>query len=74
MLRDDLELRPGDHVAIVLGNRVEWFELSLATLLSGVWLVPVNTHLQADEVAYVVQDSGARVVLADAEHRAAVDA
>ena len=74
VLRDDLELRPGDHIASVLGNRVEWFELSLATLLSGVWLVPVNTHLQADELAYIVQDSGARLVLADAEHRAAVDA
>jgi long-chain acyl-CoA synthetase len=57
-------------VASIIGNRVEWFELSLATMFSGVWLVPVNTHLQRDEVAYVLDDSGARVVFSDAAHRA----
>lgn len=74
VLRDDLGLAPGDHVASVLDNRVEWFELALATLLGGVWLVPVNTHLQADEVAYVLADSGARLVFTDAAHRASIDA
>jgi long-chain acyl-CoA synthetase len=72
VLRRDLALQPGDHVASLIANRVEWFELSLATLLTGVWLVPVNTHLHPDEVAYVVEDSGARLVLADAEHRSTV--
>jgi long-chain acyl-CoA synthetase len=73
VLRDDLGLAPGDHVASLLHNRVEWFELSLATLLAGVWLVPVNTHLQADEIDYVVRDSGSRLVFADAAHRPIVD-
>jgi long-chain acyl-CoA synthetase len=70
LMRGDWGLVPGDHVASVMGNRVEWFELSLATLMAGVWLVPVNVHLQADEVAYVLDDSGAGLVLADGDHRA----
>ncbi|HEX7097489.1 MAG TPA: AMP-binding protein, partial [Acidimicrobiales bacterium] len=74
VLRDDLELAPGDHVASVLANRVEWFELALATLVTGVWLVPVNTHLQPEEVAYVLEDSGARVAFVDDLHRDAVAA
>jgi long-chain acyl-CoA synthetase len=73
-MRDDLGLAPGDHIASVMANRVEWFELSLATLLAGVWLVPVNTHLHPDEVAYVLRDSHARLVLADAPHRQLVEA
>ncbi|HEV8295658.1 MAG TPA: AMP-binding protein [Acidimicrobiales bacterium] len=69
LLRDDLRLEPGTHVASIISNRVEWFELSLATVLSGVWLVPVNTHLQPDEIAYILGDSGARVALVDDAHR-----
>jgi long-chain acyl-CoA synthetase len=68
LLRDELGLVPGDHVASMLGNRVEWFELTLATMAAGVWLVPVNTHLQPDEIAYVLSDSAAAAVFADGAH------
>ncbi len=68
VLVDELGVRPGEHVASVFDNRVEWFELSLATLLAGVWLVPVNAHLQHDEVAYIFGDASARVVLCDEAH------
>jgi long-chain acyl-CoA synthetase len=68
VMRDEWHLEPGDHVASIFDNRVEWFELSLATLLAGVWLVPINAHLQRSEVDYVLGDAGARVVLCDAAH------
>lgn len=68
VLRDDWGLAPGDHVASIFDNRVEWFELSLATLFAGVWLVPVNAHLRRDEVEYVLADSGARAVVCDEAH------
>lgn len=78
VLRDTYGVAPGDHVASIFDNRVEWFELSLATLLTGVWLVPVNAHLQHDEVRYLLADSGAKVVFCDHAHdalaRGAVDA
>ena len=64
-LRDEVGLRPGDHAAMVMGNRVEFLELVYGALLSGVWITPANWHLTADELAYVVADSGARVVLAE---------
>ena len=59
---------PGDHVACLLGNRVEGIELVVGAVFAGVWLTPINHHLAAEEVAYVVADSGARVLLADAAH------
>ena len=70
VMRDHWALSPGDHVASIIDNRVEWFELSLAALLAGVWLVPINVHLQPNEVAYVLTDAAARVVIAGAEHTA----
>ena len=68
VIRDTWGVEPGAHVASVFDNRVEWFELSLATLLAGVWLVPVNAHLQRSEVEYVLADAGARVVMCDDAH------
>ncbi|NNE72283.1 MAG: AMP-binding protein, partial [Acidimicrobiales bacterium] len=57
-------LNAGDTIAIVSGNRTEWFELTLACAHSGVIFVPVNWHLVAPEMAYIFADSGARLVFA----------
>ena len=53
-------LEPGDAVAMVLPNSVEVFELYLAVLQAGFYLVPINTHLVGPEIAYIVQDSEAK--------------
>ncbi|RMH66914.1 MAG: acyl-CoA synthetase, partial [Actinomyces sp.] len=60
---------PGDHIAVCTDNRVEYVETYLAAVLSGVWFVPVNPLLTPDEVAHILADSGARLVLADEPHR-----
>lgn len=67
-LRDHLGLAAGEHVALLCGNRVEFVELTTAALLAGIWLTPVNWHLTAEEVAYILEDSGARVLFADPAH------
>ena len=67
---DDLGLKPGDHIASLQGNNIEFYELVFAAMFSGVWLVPVNTHLTPDEVAYILADAGVRVVFADSDHLA----
>ena len=74
LLRDTLRLGPDDHAASLLGNRLESVELILAALLSGVWMTPINRHLQSGEIAHVVRDSGARVVFVDPEREAAARA
>jgi long-chain acyl-CoA synthetase len=59
---------PDDHVAVLAGNRVEVIELALAALVAGAWCTPVNRHLTADEVRYVLTDSGSRVLFVDDAH------
>ncbi len=71
LLHGGFGLRPGDHAAVVLGNRVEFVELVIAAHLAGVWLTPVNWHLTAEEIAFIVEDSGARVVLTEPAFEAA---
>jgi acyl-CoA synthetase (AMP-forming)/AMP-acid ligase II len=59
-------LRPGDHVAILLENGPRWFDAVWAALRSGLYYTPVNWHLTAPEVAYIVGDCGARSVVTSA--------
>ena len=54
----------GDRVAIRYGNGVDWVYAFLGTQLAGAVAVPVNTRFAEPEVDYVVNDSGAKVVLA----------
>jgi long-chain acyl-CoA synthetase len=70
LLREGLGLAPGDHAALLIGNRAEAVEGVLAAIHAGVWMTPVNWHLVPEEVAYVVRDSGARVLFTDPEHEA----
>ncbi|WP_091117034.1 class I adenylate-forming enzyme family protein [Geodermatophilus dictyosporus] len=54
----------GDRVAIRLGNGADWVLAFFGTLMAGAVAVPVNTRFTDAEAQYVVDDSGARVVLA----------
>jgi len=56
---------PDDRVAILMGNRVEYVELVLGAVLAGVWITPVNWHLGPQEIAYILADSGAKLVFSD---------
>jgi long-chain acyl-CoA synthetase len=68
LLRDELGVDRDEHVAMLSGNRVEFVELCLGSLVAGVWMTPINWHLAPDEVAYQLSDSGARVLFVDPEH------
>jgi long-chain acyl-CoA synthetase len=54
-----------DRVAIMLPNSTAFFELWAAVSKIRGSVVLVNTHLKADEVAYIVDDSGARLLVDD---------
>jgi long-chain acyl-CoA synthetase len=58
-----LGLRRGDAVAVVLPNCLEFIAVYLACTQSGLYLVPVNTHLRGPEIAYIVDNSEARVLV-----------
>ena len=61
-------LRTGDTIALVAGNDLHYFEVYWAALRSGLYFTPVNWHLTAEESAYIVNDSGARVLIVSAQH------
>ena len=64
----DLGLSPGDRVAIVMRNRPEYLEAQFAAWHAGLVAVPVNARLHRDEIAYVLDHSGTRLVFTDEEH------
>ncbi len=55
----------GDVVAICAKNCAEYFILTLACQQAGLYVSPINWHLAATEVAYVLKDSGAKLFLGD---------
>src|SRR5262245_28904007 len=57
-------LQRGDCVAMALPNCSEALALFMAATQAGMYLVPINWHLTALEIAYVLQDSNAKVFIA----------
>jgi long-chain acyl-CoA synthetase len=53
----------GDTIAILSGNCNEWFEVAFACAHSGITYVPLNWHLVAAEIAYTLDDSGAKAII-----------
>jgi long-chain acyl-CoA synthetase len=64
-LREDAGLSADDHVAILMENRVEVVELIVGGIMAGIWVTPINWHLSSEEIAYVVEDSGAKIIFTD---------
>lgn len=57
----------GDRVAILSENRPEWAIADFACQLIGAVVVPIYTTLTEEQAAYILCDSGARVVFASTE-------
>ncbi len=62
-----LGLGVGDPIAILSNNRHEFLEVNAASFHSGGVLVPINWHLVADEIAYILSDSGAKAIITEAD-------
>ena len=56
---------PGDRVAVMMGNRLEWVDTFFGLAALGAVCVPVNVLLTAPEIEHVCRDSGARVLVLD---------
>ena len=57
----------GDRVAILSENRPEWTIADFASLRIGAVTVPIYATLTAEQTAYILRDSGARVVFLSSE-------
>ena len=58
-----LGLAHGDALGIACDNRLEFFDIYWAAQRAGLILVLLSARLKRDEIAYIVNDSGARVLL-----------
>ena len=56
-------LRAGDNVALCVENDERFFEIVWAAQRSGLYYTPISTRLNADEVAYIVDDCGAKTLI-----------
>jgi long-chain acyl-CoA synthetase len=59
-------LRRGDHIALLTDNDPTAFEVYWAALRSGLYITAINWHLTAAEAAYIIDDCGARALVAAA--------
>src|SRR5437763_12216007 len=66
-------VRPGDRIAYIAPNTRAQLESFYAVPQIGAVLVPINYRLTADDFAYLINHSGARVVCADGDYMDAVD-
>jgi len=58
----------GDRIAVMLGNRTEWMVSWFAAVGCRATVVSLNPAAQEHDAGHVLRDSGARLVVTDAEH------
>ena len=59
-------LRRGDHVAAFTDNTIGFFDVVWAAMRSGLYLTTINRYLTEDEAGYILDDCGARSIVASA--------
>jgi long-chain acyl-CoA synthetase len=62
-------LKPGDRVAVMLRNSPEWVIFDQAALGLGLVVVPLYTQDRPDNAAYIVKDSGCKVLLFEGQEQ-----
>ena len=59
-------IRSGDTVALVLENRIEWPIVIAAGMRSGLYVTPLNWHLNPAELAQLLADARPRALITSA--------
>ena len=67
----ELNVKPGDRVAAQVPKTIEAVFLYLACLRCGATFLPLNTAYTAAELAYFVEDSGAKLLICNPENEQA---
>ncbi len=71
---DDLGLKSGDHLLVIMQNRWEMVVAYFAAQLAGIVVTPINWRVEGAELSYFLQDSGAKALLYEPVAQAAVAA
>src|SRR6201991_4458784 len=58
-----LGLKDGDHIALLIENRLAFMEICWAAQRSGLYYTAISRYLTQDEIAYIVKDCGAKVFI-----------
>ena len=58
-----LGLKAGDHIAFLMENRLAFMEICWAAQRAGLYYTAISRYLTQDEIAYIVKDCGAKVVI-----------
>ncbi len=69
-LRHRFQVRKGDRITILAKNRIEYLDVFFATGKLGAILAPLNWRLVARELAYMINDSGPRLLIVGPEFAA----
>ncbi|WP_170600215.1 malonate--CoA ligase [Ruegeria arenilitoris] len=66
-------LKPDDRVAVQVAKSPEALALYAACVQAGLIFLPLNTAYTTDELRYFIENSGARMVVADAKSQADIE-
>ena len=58
-----LGLKAGDHIALLMENRLAFMEICWAAQRSGLYYTAISRYLTEEEIAYIVRDCGAKVFI-----------
>src|SRR5215831_10671100 len=61
-LHSRLSIGPGDRIAVVASNCIEYLELLYAAWFAGAAVVPINCKLHAKEAAWIIENAEAKAV------------
>jgi long-chain acyl-CoA synthetase len=64
---EGLGVQQGDSVCILMRNDIAFIEAAYGAMQLGAYAVPVNWHFKPEEIQYILEDSGTRVLVAHAD-------
>ncbi|WP_291686697.1 acyl-CoA synthetase [Bradyrhizobium sp.] len=64
---EGLGVKQGDSVCILMRNDIAFIEAAYGAMQLGAYAVPVNWHFKPEEINYILEDSGTRVLVAHAD-------
>jgi long-chain acyl-CoA synthetase len=64
-----LGVKPGDKIALLLNNSIEFLETYFGVIAAGGIIVPINTFLKADEIIYIMNNCGCKALVTSADFK-----